>query len=68
MDEDSRTVGPRGGRTTRTPSGMVKKNLWVSEDLAEALREKAYHERRTEAEILRQGLRLVLGFEEEAAR
>jgi len=67
MDEESRAVGPRGGRTTRTPSGMVKKNLWVSEAMAEALREKAFYERRTEAEILREGLRAVLGMEEDEA-
>jgi hypothetical protein len=46
---------------------MVKKNLWVSEAMAEALREKAFYERRTEAEILREGLRAVLGMEEDEA-
>ena len=53
-------MGPRGGTTTVTKSGMVKKNLWIPRDEAEALREKAFHERRSEADIIREGLRAVL--------
>ncbi len=53
-------TGPRGGTTTVTRSGQVKKNLWISREHAEALREKAFHERRSEAEIIREGLELVL--------
>jgi hypothetical protein len=53
-------VGPRGGTTTVTKSGMVKKNLWIPRDEAEALREKAFNERRSEADIIREGLRSVL--------
>lgn len=34
--------GPRGGVTTVTKSGMVRKTLWLHEDEAEALRERAY--------------------------
>jgi hypothetical protein len=58
-------TGPRGGTTTVTKSGMVKKNLWIPQDEAEMLREKAFHERRSEADIIREGLRTVL--EEPAA-
>jgi len=54
-------TGPRGGTTTVTRSGMVKKNLWVPEEQAEALRTKAFDERRSEADIIREGLALVLG-------
>lgn len=54
-------TGPRGGTTTRTDSGMVKKNLWIPEEVAEVLRAKAFHERRSEASIVREGLRVVLG-------
>ena len=58
---DSQTpTGPRGGTTTVTKSGMVKKNLWIPQDEAEMLREKAFHERRSEADIIREGLRVVL--------
>lgn len=52
--------GPRGGTTTVTKSGMVKKNLWIPEADAEELREKAFVERRSEADIIREGLSLVL--------
>lgn len=54
-------TGPRGGVTTVTKSGMVKKNLWVTREAAEALRLKAFEEGRTEADIIREGLDLVLG-------
>jgi len=63
MSEQQNTeqpMGPRGGTTTVTKSGMVKKNLWIPRDEAEALREKAFHERRSEADIIREGLRAVL--------
>jgi hypothetical protein len=58
-DRESPT-GPRGGTTTVTKSGMVKKNLWIPQDEAELLREKAFQERRSEADIIREGLRTVL--------
>lgn len=57
-------TGPRGGTTTITKSGMVKKNLWIPGEEAEALRRKAFEERRSEADIVREGLRRVL-FEDE---
>ena len=53
-------TGPRGGTTTVTRTGMVKKNLWMPFETAEALREKAFDERRSEADIIREGLRHVL--------
>lgn len=58
--QSTRPKGPRGGTTTVTKSGMVKKNLWIPRDEAEALRDKAYNERRSEADIIREGLRVVL--------
>jgi hypothetical protein len=48
--------GPKGGTTTLTASGMVKKNLWVTRSMAERLREEAYQRRTSEAEIIRQAL------------
>lgn len=60
---DEKPMGPRGGTTTVTESGMVKKNLWIPREEAELLREKAFHERRSEADIIREGLRAVLGTE-----
>lgn len=64
MDEEredgGRARGPRGGRTTVTTSGMVKKNLWVPAALADDLRQRAFEERRAEAEIMRDALRRYL--------
>ena len=57
-------LGPRGGETTVSKTGMLKKTLWLHPDEAEALRKKAYEERRTEADILREGLRRVLDLED----
>lgn len=57
-------LGPRGGETTISKTGMIRKTLWLHPDEAEALRLKAFHERRTEAEILREGLRRILGLED----
>jgi hypothetical protein len=56
--------GPRGGRTTVSASGMVRKTLWLHGDEAEALRERAYRERRAESEIMREALRRLLGIED----
>lgn len=53
-------TGPRGGITTVTKSGLVKKYLWISGDAAEALRQKAFDEKRSEAAIIREGLRVAL--------
>lgn len=56
--------GPRGGKTTVSKSGMVRKTLWLHGDEAEALRELAYRERRAESDIMREALRRLLGIED----
>lgn len=56
--------GPRGGETTVSKSGMVRKTLWLHGDEADALREKAFRERRAESEIVREALRSLLGIED----
>lgn len=60
-DEKPPLAGPRGGKTTVTPSGLVKKNLWVSREVAVALRLKAFEEHRSEAEIIREAIDRMLG-------
>lgn len=57
-------MGPRGGKTTVTSTGMVRKTIWLNGDEAEALRERAFRERRAEAEIVREALRAHLGIED----
>jgi len=61
QDDQRDRVGPRGGTTTLTKSGMVRKNFWLPVDEAEELRLKAFQERRSEADIIRAALRDVLG-------
>ncbi|MEM7049781.1 MAG: hypothetical protein AAF604_08980 [Acidobacteriota bacterium] len=55
-----RRTGPRGGTTTVTKSGMIRKNLWISDEENEALRRKAFEERLSETEIIRAGIRMIL--------
>lgn len=57
-------LGPRGGETTISKTGMIRMTLWLHPDEAEALRVKAFKERRTQADILREGLRQVLELED----
>ena len=55
------TTGPRGGVTTVNPAaGMIRKNLWISHEENEALRRRAFDQRCTETDVIRQGLRQVL--------
>jgi hypothetical protein len=42
----------------------VKKTIWFHEDEAEALRVKAFKERRSESAIVREALRRLLGIED----
>lgn len=57
-------TGPRGGETTISKSGMVRKTLWLHGDQAEALRLRAFKDRRAESEIVREALRRLLGIED----
>jgi hypothetical protein len=59
-----KSVGPRGGETTVSKTGMIKKTLWLHLDEVEALRAKAFEERRTESDIIREGLRRILKLED----
>jgi hypothetical protein len=43
---------------------MIRKTLWLHGDEVDALREKAYRERRAESEIMREALRQLLGIED----
>lgn len=56
--------GPRGGTTTIT-GDRVRKNLWITFEEAETLRRRAFATRRTETDLIREGLRLVLELEQE---
>jgi len=60
----TKRLGPRGGLTTVNKSGMVRKTIWLNGDEAETLRERAYHDRRGESEIVREALRKFLKIED----
>jgi hypothetical protein len=51
-----RPRGPKGGVTTRSMSGMVKKNLWLTGEMAARLRQQAEEDGIAEAEIFRRAL------------
>lgn len=57
-------TGPRGGLTTVTKSGMVRKTLWLHADESEALRVRAFKDRRSESELMREALRRFLKVED----
>jgi hypothetical protein len=61
-------TGPRGGTTTVARSGLVKKNLWIAAEMGEWLRWAAFHERKTEAWIVRLGLQVVKEHYEETGQ
>jgi hypothetical protein len=61
-------TGPRGGTTTVTESGMRKKNLWIAAEMGEWLRWAAFHEKKTEAWIVRLGLQVVRRHYEETGQ
>ena len=42
----------------------VKKTIWLHEDEAESLRNRAFHDRRSEASIIREALRIFLDLED----
>lgn len=61
---DDPKEGPRGGKTTRSKSGMVRKSFWIDPDAEEALRRMAFEDRRSESEIVREALRRFFKIED----
>jgi hypothetical protein len=61
-----RVTGPRGGTTTVTQTGMFRKNLWITHEQNERLRLLAFRTRRSEGDVIRQGIEFVLALAESA--
>ena len=61
-DGEQGPVGPRGGTTTHTRE-MARKNLWMPLTLSEALRARAFKERRSETSIICSAVAQYLGVE-----
>ena len=51
-----RPLGPKGGRTTRTTGGLVRKAWFVRDDQAADVRQRAFDEQRSESEVVRDAL------------
>ena len=50
-------TGPRGGKTTISKRGLIRKTFWIHHDENEALRKAAFDRRTTQTEIVRRLLR-----------
>lgn len=53
--------GPRGGETTITTGGLVRKSLFITLDEEYALRKLAFEENVSESSLVRRALRTFLG-------
>ena len=61
METKKELTGPRGGKTTLTPGGLLKKTIYLEPDEWEALRERSYREQRPISELIRNLIRDGLG-------
>ena len=61
----TRKKGPRGGNTTVTAGGLLKKTIYVDQAEWQALRRKSFEEERPISEIVREMIREGLGFEDD---
>ncbi len=50
-------TGPRGGKTTITVGGHIRKTLYLGPEEAESLRQDAFTQRRRESDVLREIIR-----------
>lgn len=61
-------MSPRDEKDEKRRDGItatgVKKTIWFHEDEAEALRVRAFEDRRSESSIVREALRCFLGIED----
>ncbi len=57
MKKKDLLIGPRGGKTTISKSGLIRKTFWLHPDEEHALRHAAFNQRRSEAELVREALR-----------
>jgi Ribbon-helix-helix protein, copG family len=60
----TRRTGPRGGRTTVTAGGLLKKTIYLDAEEWKALRRKRFEEDRPVSEIVRELIRRGLGLDD----
>jgi hypothetical protein len=58
------TVGPRGGATTVTTAGLVRKTVYFDPEEWDAIRREAYEGDLAYTEIVRRAVRRALGMRE----
>ena len=56
--------GPRGGQTTLTAGGLLKKTVYLDPEEWDELRRKSYEESRPISEIIRELIRAGLGLDD----
>jgi hypothetical protein len=59
-----RNQGPRGGKTTVTPGGLLKKTVYLDPEEWAALKRRSYEEDRPVSEIIRELVRHGLGLDD----
>lgn len=65
MANKDEMTGPRGGKTTFTPGGLLKKTIYFEPEEWEALRERSYREQRPISELIRSLIRKGLALDSE---
>jgi hypothetical protein len=63
MANQQEMTGPRGGKTTQTAGGLLKKTIYFEPEEWMALRKKSYEENRPISEIIRELIRAGLKLE-----
>jgi len=61
MPRKPRQEGPRGGKSTTTSGGLLKKTIYFDPEEWQALRKKSYEEEHPVSEIVRELVRDGLG-------
>lgn len=63
-DSKQPSLGPRGGKTTISPGGLMRKTFYLGPEEEEQLRQEAFRLRRSEGDIVRELIRARYGLEE----
>lgn len=63
-NEDKQPIGPRGGKTTVTKSGLIRFVAYLHPDERQALRLAAFQREVSASEIVREALREYLNIED----
>ena len=53
-------AGPRGGKTARTPGGLLRLTLYMNDEEWQGVREVAFDQRRTASDVVREAIREFL--------